>query len=242
VSHGSKGERLRVYGVRKALNRLTASWPSRNSWSVRQSRADGSLSFTVLYALTSSKWHETGVFLVKLWMTMTRSAKNAVAGAVGGLAGTLAMNYAQRLWTLVVDRNAPASAAGPHDARDWQERTEDQNSNELAAQVLACATINRRLSDRELSIAAPIIHFSFGAAVAAMYGAYLNPGPRNRPSGVALGSALWLAADEIAMPRLGLSRPTMQRPLEKHCQSFVAHLVYGIVAERVRHATRRAFG
>jgi len=77
------------------------------------------------------------------------------------------MNYAQRLWTLVVDRNAPASAAGPHDARDWQERTEDQNSNELAAQALACATINRRLSERELSIAAPVIHFSLGAAVGA---------------------------------------------------------------------------
>ncbi len=173
---------------------------------------------------------------------MTPSAKDAVAGAVGGLAGTLAMNYAQRLWTLVADGNAPASAAGPHDARDWQERAENQNSNELAAQALACATLNRPLSDRELAIAAPIVHFSFGAAAGAMYGAYRNKTSRDRPSGMAFGSALWLAADEIAMPLLGLSRPTVQRPLEMHCQSFVAHLVYGIVAERVRHVTRHALG
>jgi uncharacterized membrane protein YagU involved in acid resistance len=168
------------------------------------------------------------------------STKAAVAGAVGGLAGTLAMNYAQRLWTFVVDRNPPSSAAGPHDARDWQERSENQNSNEMAAQVLACATINRLLSARELSIAAPIIHFSFGAAAGALYGAYLDTVSERRGSGPALGAALWLTADEIAMPLLGLSRSTLRRPLEMHCQSFVAHLVYGVVAERVRQATHHA--
>jgi uncharacterized membrane protein YagU involved in acid resistance len=149
------------------------------------------------------------------------------------------MNYAQRFWTLVADRNAPRSAAGPHDARDWQERTEHENSNEKAAQVLAWATIDRRLSDRELSIAAPIIHFSFGAVVGALYGAYVGGVSPDRRSGTALGSALWLTADEIAMPLLGLSRSTLERPLEMHCQSLAAHLVYGVVTERVRRATRR---
>ncbi len=172
---------------------------------------------------------------------MAWSAKDAIAGAVGGLAGTLAMNYAQRLWTLAADRGAPSSAAGPHDARDWQERSEDQNSNEMAAQALARATINRRLSDRELSILAPAIHFSFGAAAGAIYhGAYLHPVSHDRRSGTLFGSALWLVADEIAMPVLGLSRSTLQRPVEMHCQSFVAHLVYGVVAERVRRLTRHA--
>jgi uncharacterized membrane protein YagU involved in acid resistance len=166
-------------------------------------------------------------------MTMW-SAKDAVAGAVGGLAGTLAMNYTQRLWTLLADRVAPRSAAGPHDARDWQERTENQNANEKAAQLLARATIKRRLSDRELSIAAPLVHFSFGAAMGALYGAYAGTVPQARRSGTTLGSALWLTADEIAMPLLGLSRSTLERPLEMHCQSLAAHLVYGAMTERVR--------
>jgi hypothetical protein len=170
-------------------------------------------------------------------MTMAWSGKDMVAGAVGGLAGTLAMNYAQRLWTLMVDGDAPPSAAGPHDARDWQERTENQNANETAAQTLACATIDRRLSHRELSIAAPVIHFGFGAAVGAMYAALLDGAAEDRPSGTALGVAVWLGADEIAMPLLGLSGSTLQRPAEMHCQSLVAHLVYGVVAERVRRLT-----
>jgi hypothetical protein len=170
---------------------------------------------------------------------MAWSTKDVLAGAVGGVAGTLAMNYAQRLWTLVAERNPPESAAGKHDARDWQERTEDENSNEVAAQVLARATIDRRLTERELSIAAPLIHFSFGAAVGAAYGASLDTVPHHRRSGVALGSALWLAADEVAMPVLGLSRSTLERPLEMHCQSLVAHLVYGVVTERVRRVVIR---
>ena len=50
-----------------------------------------------------------------------------------------------------------------------------------------------------------------------------------------LGTALWVTADEIAMPLVGLSQSTLRRPLEMHVQSFVAHLVYGVVTERVRH-------
>jgi uncharacterized membrane protein YagU involved in acid resistance len=145
------------------------------------------------------------------------------------------MNYAQRLWTLAADGRAPTSAADEHDARDWQERDEQQNANELAAQAVATATVHRRLTPRELSIAAPALHFAFGAAVAAAYGAALHRAdPRDRRTGVLLGVALWLLADEIAMPVIGLSRSTRERPLEMHLQSFVAHLAYGLMTERVR--------
>lgn len=171
---------------------------------------------------------------------MNAELKGAVAGAIGGLAGTLAMNYAQRLWTLAADGAPPHSAAGKHDARDWQERDERQNSNEIAAQKVAVATVDRCLTERELSVIAPIIHFSFGALVGALHGASAATRTGPAASGVGLGASLWLAADEIAMPLLGLSGSTLRRPLEMHLQSFVAHLVYGVVAERVRRAVRAA--
>ena len=63
--------------------------------------------------------------------------KGILAGAAGGLVGTWAMSHAQRLWTRAVDERVPESAGGKHDARDWQERSEGQNSNELAAQAVA---------------------------------------------------------------------------------------------------------
>src|SRR5437868_3485344 len=95
----------------------------------------------------------------------TVTSPSILAGVAGGLAGTLAMNYAQRLWTRAADREAPPSAGGKHDARDWQEREEGRNANELAAQSIATTVANRPLTRDELTVAAPLIHFGFGAAV-----------------------------------------------------------------------------
>ena len=137
------------------------------------------------------------------------------------------MNIAQRMWTLAAGDRPPESAAGPHDARDWQEREEGRNSNEMAAQI-AATTVGRPLSDRKLAVAASIVHFSVGAAVGAAYAVYvMRRGGRPR-SGLGLGTALWLTADQIAMPVLGLSRSTLERSPEKHLQSLVAHFVYGV--------------
>jgi putative membrane protein len=158
-----------------------------------------------------------------------------LAGVLGGLGGTLAMNYAQRLWTQAADGDPPRSAGGKHDARDWQEREEGRNANELAAQAIATTVRGRPLSYQELRVAAPLAHYSFGAALGAIYGGFSSD---ERPylftRGASFGAAVWLLADEVAMPLLHLSRPTTERALEKHLQSFVAHIVFGTVAELVR--------
>src|SRR3954452_2484720 len=100
-----------------------------------------------------------------------RASFGAVLAAVGaGRAGTLAMNYAQRLWTEAVDGAPPRSAGGKHDARDWQEREEGRNANELAAQSIATTISGRPLTYRELGVAAPLAHYSFGAALGAFFG------------------------------------------------------------------------
>lgn len=129
--------------------------------------------------------------------------------------GTFAMSQAQRIWTRAVGASVPYSAGGKHDARDWQEREEHQNANELAAQAVATTLVGRRLRPYELRYAAPALHYSFGSAVGAVYGAAIGHSASNDVgrqsavlSGTALGVALWLTADEIAMPLLGPSRPT----------------------------------
>ena len=162
------------------------------------------------------------------------------AGAVGGLVGTWAMSEVQRLSTRAVDGDPPESAGGRHDARDWQERSERQNSNELTAQAIAGYLVGRRLTQEELRLAAPLVHYLFGAAVGAIYGAYAEH-RRADVSGAAFGTTVWLAADEIAMPLLGLSDSTARRPIEMHLQSLVAHLVYGAATEMTRRSVRAQF-
>ena len=143
------------------------------------------------------------------------------------------MSEVQRLWTRAVEGDAPESAGGRHDARDWQERSEHQNSNELAAQAIAAYTLGRRLTQEELRFAAPLVHYLFGATMGAIYGAHAERRQADS-SGAAFGTTIWLAADEIAMPLLGLSDSTTRRPFEMHLQSLVAHLVYGTATEMTR--------
>jgi hypothetical protein len=148
------------------------------------------------------------------------------------------MNYAQRVWTRAADGAAPKSAGGKHDARDWQEREEGRNANELAAQAIAATIVGRRLTYGELTVAAPLAHLTFGAAMGAFYGHCIRDDRHHVVRrGAAFGAGVWLLADVIAMPLLGLSRSTLERGLEKHLQSFAAHIVFGTVAELVRAQT-----
>ena len=149
------------------------------------------------------------------------------AGAVAGLVGTWAMSEVQRLWTRMVDGDPPESAGGRHDARDWQERSEHQNSNELAAQAVAGYLLGRRLTQEELRVAAPLVHYLFGAALGAIYGAYAERRQADG-SGAAFGTTVWLAADEIAMPLLGLVRLDSSPP-RRDASAIVGR------APRIRH-------
>jgi hypothetical protein len=165
--------------------------------------------------------------------------KGALAGLVGGLIGTWFMSEYQALWSRVVNGGEPQSAGGKHDARDWQEKNEDQNANELAAQAVARNTVGRELSEDELEVAAPMMHYAFGSTMGAIYGAFVEEAPwAAAGAGSAYGALVWVGADEVAMPVIGWSRPQTY-PLESHLQSLTAHLVFGVASEISRRAVRR---
>jgi putative membrane protein len=169
----------------------------------------------------------------------TNVLAGVVAGLVGGLVGTWAMSEFQALWSKAADGHEPPSAGGRHDARDWQERNEDQNANELAAQAVAKTTIDRPLTREELEVAAPAVHYAFGATMGAVYGGLAEVSPAVRLlGGSGWGTAVWIGGDEIAVPLLGLSRPDTDYPIEAHAQALAAHLVYGVTTELVRRGVR----
>jgi hypothetical protein len=166
--------------------------------------------------------------------------KGALAGFIGGLVGTWFMSEYQRLWTRVVNGREPQSAGGRHDARDWQEKYEGTNANEQAAQAVARETVGRELDERELEVAAPLMHYAFGSGVSTVYGALVEHAPwASAGAGTGFGTAVWIGADEVAMPVIGWSHP-QRHPAEAHFQSFTSHLVYGLAAEATRRMVRKA--
>lgn len=167
------------------------------------------------------------------------TVKGAVAGLIGGLVGTYFMSEYQGLWSRFVNGDEPQSAGGRHDARDWEEKNEGDNANEQAAQALARHTAGRELTERELEVAAPLMHYAFGGAVSAAYGIFAEHTRWARGgAGAGYGTLVWAGADEIAMPLIGWSEPK-RFPLESHLQSFTAHLVFGVATEMTRRAVRR---
>jgi hypothetical protein len=168
-------------------------------------------------------------------------AAGMCAGFIAGLAATWVMNRFQAWWSHAVEGYHSESAAGSEDARDWQERHEGGNANELFAQAVATRTLGRRLSRDELKVAAPIVHFAFGSATGAIYGGLAETVPSVRAlGGTAYGTAVWIGADEIAVPLMGLSKRRGELPPAAHLQAFVSHLVFGAATEIVRRAVRSA--
>jgi uncharacterized membrane protein YagU involved in acid resistance len=84
-----------------------------------------------------------------------------------------------------------------------------------------------------------MVHYSFGAVMGALYGGLAEAVPRaGTLGGAAFGTAVWIGADELAIPMLGLSHRRTEYPLETHVQALAAHLVFGIATDLIRRAAR----
>jgi uncharacterized membrane protein YagU involved in acid resistance len=65
-----------------------------------------------------------------------------------------------------------------------------------------------------------------------------KPG-RHSGAGALYGAAVWLLADEVAVPRSGLVQTPQKTPLSKHRQVLGSHFMYGLTTEGVRRAGAR---
>ncbi len=72
----------------------------------------------------------------------------------------------------------------------------------------------------------------------AAYGAAVEKPPVNKFMGLPFGAAMWLGADEIGVPGLGLSRPSTEYPVSLHLNALAGHFVYGVTTELVRRGVR----
>lgn len=164
---------------------------------------------------------------------MKRSAiwKGVVAGAVGGLVGAWTMNQAQ----------AAISKLKKQEQGSQGDSGEAEDATMKAADKIVSLPTGHHLSHEQKKIAGPIVHYVFGAVMGAAYGAATEPLLHVSPSaGLIFGSALFVGADEIAVPLARLSGPPTASPISAHLEALAAHLVYGVSADLVRRGVRAA--
>jgi uncharacterized membrane protein YagU involved in acid resistance len=95
------------------------------------------------------------------------------------------------------------------------------------------------LTKDEKKKAGPVVHYAFGALLGAVYGASVEMNPAaNALAGVPFGAILFAAANEMALPVLGLSDKPAAYPLSTHLYGLVSHAVYGVTTETIRRMVR----
>ena len=141
--------------------------------------------------------------------------KGLAAGVVAGLVATAAKSIAEKLY--------PPRVHG------------EPEPPELLSERVA----GHPLDGRTEANASEAIHWSFGAAAGAFYGALAEFYPAaTSKEGASFGLALMALTHQQALPAPELSAPPEEQSEREKTSEAATHILYGIVAERVRGIVR----
>jgi putative membrane protein len=142
----------------------------------------------------------------------------------------------------------------PSDARDdWTDSQGGQRSRayvQRGQQSEPATMVATAKASRALTGATPTkrqrwwggvgLHYAFGAGVGAAYGALAERAPAvTRAAGLPYGVVVWLAAENVMAPAMGVSPPPTQSSPRLHLHALAAHLAFGLATESVRRCLRR---
>lgn len=158
-----------------------------------------------------------------------RPGRDALVGMAAGVVGTWAMN---RFWSALQSLNGKEEEEGGQD-RDGGEGNGDSTVQESAPETAARLVYS---TVRGVEPPAPVrlrlatrIHWAQGIAMGGTYGMTRGrAGGADISGGIVFGTALWVVADEVAVPLLGLSEGPAAHPPSEHLEGLGAHLVYGV--------------
>ncbi len=169
-----------------------------------------------------------------------RPLRGLLAGAAAGLFAAWTMNQFQTLWSKATEKIQNRNPSKQQDQQQAQNSEDSEDATMKAAGKLASILLGRELTKEEKERAGPVLHYAFGAFSGSAYGLLSEYLPAARLGfGAAFGAALFLIADELSVPALGLSRSPDKYPLSSHLYGLASHLVYGVSTEAVRDGIRR---
>ncbi|HJU42450.1 MAG TPA: DUF1440 domain-containing protein [Vicinamibacterales bacterium] len=175
-----------------------------------------------------------------------RSVLNAaIAGAIAGIAGSLAMNQFQRVAARAghgretddATVGAPRTGRGPQPAQAIGNASEDAT---VRVANTALGLVGQEVTDPHAKrMAGEFVHLAFGALNGALYAVAAELEPRvTAAAGVPFGIAVWAIANEGMVPAMGLSRGPREVSAGLLTYGLLSHLVFGLTTEGVRKALR----
>jgi putative membrane protein len=145
--------------------------------------------------------------------------KGLLAGAIAGIAATAAKSMVEKFY--------PPRVHGEPEPPE----------------VLAAKVAGHPLDEHTGAAASEAIHWGFGAAAGAVYGALAEFYPAaTAKEGASFAMALVALTHETALPALGLAERAEDQTLREQTSEMSSHVLYGIVTERVRRILRNYMG
>ena len=158
-------------------------------------------------------------------------AAHVIAGLAGGLVASFAMEHFQR----ALGRISPDIGGAPGAGGQQYRKPQSEPATYKAADLLSETATGEPLNGSDKPVAASAIHYAFGGSVGAIYGAATIKNPDIAAwGGVPFGASVWLVADEMGMPLMGLTKGPTEYPLRDHATTFASHLLYGATTDAVR--------
>jgi putative membrane protein len=159
--------------------------------------------------------------------------KGVAAGVAGGLVASYVMNQFQAVTKKL------SAGEGNGGGQGEAAKNEGEDATVKTAEAITGA-FGHPISQDEKKVAGPVVHYAFGATMGAVYGALAELSPTvAKGAGVPFGTAVWLGADEIAVPALHLSKKPAESPPSVHASALASHVVYGLTTDLVRRAVLR---
>ncbi len=154
--------------------------------------------------------------------------KGAVAGLVGGIVATVVMGGFQALLSSLSEE------------KKQSKKKKDEPANVKAAEAISENVFDHRLTKSEKEPAGEAMHWAMGVGSGLIYGIASELAPVSTVGlGLPFGAAVWLVADDIVVPALGLSKPVTEFPISTHAYALSSHLVYGLTTDLVRQGVRK---
>jgi putative membrane protein len=142
--------------------------------------------------------------------------KGLLAGLMAGLVATAAKSLAEKVY--------PPRVHGEPEPPD----------------VLAEKIVGHPLHGQSKVVASEAIHWGFGAAMGAAYGMLAEVYPAvTAQEGANFGLVLMSLTHETALPAMGLAASANEQSSREQSSEAATHVVYGVVAERVRSSVRK---
>lgn len=152
--------------------------------------------------------------------TGARIARGALAGVIGGVVASFAMDGLQAL----------LAKLSSDDNDSDREPTTDK-----AADGVARLVTGDEVARANKALAGQAMHYGLGAVLGVAYGVAAVFQPRvTTASGTLFGLTTATVLDEGAVPALGLADAPWKTPASGHLYSLASHLVFGSVTELVR--------